>query len=100
MKTVEELQEQLDIAMTALETVANSAGNYTGCHDAHCIVKKPSGQHTNGGCHCGIFRPGDFQVEDFELAKAQANKAQMIRRLLTICRSTAREAVRTIKDLQ
>ena len=24
-----------------------------GCSDGHCVLVKPQGQHTNGGCHCG-----------------------------------------------
>ena len=23
-----------------------------GCHDGYCVVRKPKGQHTNGGCDC------------------------------------------------
>lgn len=23
-----------------------------GCHDGYCVIKKPSGMHTNGGCNC------------------------------------------------
>ena len=23
-----------------------------GCHDGYCVVRKPKGMHTNGGCNC------------------------------------------------
>lgn len=23
-----------------------------GCHDGHCVIEKPTGMHTNGGCRC------------------------------------------------
>ncbi len=23
-----------------------------GCHDGYCVIKKPQGMHTNGGCNC------------------------------------------------
>lgn len=23
-----------------------------GCHDGYCVIRKPKGQHTNGGCTC------------------------------------------------
>lgn len=23
-----------------------------GCHDGYCVIKKPKGMHTNGGCQC------------------------------------------------
>ena len=23
-----------------------------GCHDGYCVVRKPKGMHTNGGCAC------------------------------------------------
>jgi hypothetical protein len=31
-----------------------------GCGDGGCIIQRPLGQHTNGGCHCleGIRDPG------------------------------------------
>ena len=23
-----------------------------GCHDGYCVIEKPKGMHTNGGCSC------------------------------------------------
>jgi len=23
-----------------------------GCHDGYCVIRKPQGMHTNGGCNC------------------------------------------------
>jgi hypothetical protein len=36
-----------------------------GCGDGHCIIVKPNGQHTNGGCSC--YRNG-FQMQKFAYA--------------------------------
>ena len=27
-------------------------GAVGGCHDGYCVIKKPTGAHTNGGCDC------------------------------------------------
>jgi hypothetical protein len=29
-----------------------------GCGDGNCVIKKPRGMHTNGGCRCGRDLPG------------------------------------------
>jgi hypothetical protein len=42
---VERLRERL----AALDQQAEALG---GCGDANCVIHRPKGQHTNGGCHC------------------------------------------------
>jgi len=36
-----------------------------GCGDGHCVIVKPKGMHTNGGCHC--YRSG-FKMQKFAYA--------------------------------
>lgn len=38
-----------DLVKQALEELQEIIG---GCHDGHCVVRKPKGMHTNGGCTC------------------------------------------------
>jgi hypothetical protein len=35
------------------------------CSDGHCIIKRPKGMHTNGGCRC--YRDG-FKMQQFAYA--------------------------------
>jgi hypothetical protein len=41
--------EQLRERLAALDQQAEALG---GCGDANCVIHRPKGQHTNGGCHC------------------------------------------------
>jgi hypothetical protein len=41
--------EQLRDRLAALDQQAEALG---GCGDANCVIHRPKGQHTNGGCHC------------------------------------------------
>ena len=27
-------------------------GKFVGCNDSSCVIAKPTGMHTNGGCRC------------------------------------------------
>lgn len=45
------------------EKIANSLAQYErgmaslgGCGEGHCVIQRPVGQHTNGGCRCGYDR--------------------------------------------
>jgi hypothetical protein len=39
------VQEAIDEYDLAAETIGS-------CGDGYCVVKRPVGQHTNGGCRC------------------------------------------------
>lgn len=45
MKKVEEVAR----AMAEYDAVADHVGS---CGDGGCVVKRPKGMHTNGGCRC------------------------------------------------
>lgn len=40
-----------DAALFAYEAIRDGVG---GCTDGHCVIKKPAGMHTNGGCKCHL----------------------------------------------
>jgi len=40
---------ELKEALAAYDGVVTYVG---GCSDGNCVVKRPTGMHTNGGCHC------------------------------------------------
>lgn len=41
--------QQLTLALEELDTRLQQIG---GCTDGYCIIQRPKGQHTNGGCRC------------------------------------------------
>ena len=52
---MDSIEEKYTIYQKVLLEIANPSPEYfrgKGCSDGHCIVFKPSGMHTNGGCHC------------------------------------------------
>jgi hypothetical protein len=49
MKAIDPEIERLREAAVALDDRLASIG---GCTDGHCIIAKPKGMHTNGGCFC------------------------------------------------
>lgn len=46
-----------------IQTLADQLKN--GCRDGGCVIKKPSGMHTNAGCRC---TPRQIQDRMLELA--------------------------------
>ncbi len=52
-------------------------GDLKGCTDGGCIIKKPKGMHTNGGCRCAreIQRAGE--VGRKELMKLQMQEKRI-----------------------
>ena len=59
-----------------------------GCHDGYCVIKKPQGMHTNGGCNCledmklhersrvgGLLKYGQEMADRIEELEANLKKA-------------------------
>ena len=59
-----------------------------GCHDGYCVIKKPQGMHTNGGCNCledmklhersrvgGLLKYGQEMADRIEELEAKLAKA-------------------------
>lgn len=44
---------ELAAALEAFDKVAADIG---GCSDGYCIIQRPKGMHTNGGCRCSEDR--------------------------------------------
>jgi len=51
-----ELEAKLAAVSAALSALDNTLATIGGCGDGNCIVLKPKGQHTNGGCRCSQDR--------------------------------------------
>ncbi len=48
-------QEAVDVRTAAKDYIA-TAKTLGGCSDGYCVITgKASGQHTNGGCKCGVY---------------------------------------------
>lgn len=61
-----------------------------GCGDGNCVVKKPRGMHTNGGCRC-LYRPDHLTAQ--RAGHIMWLAQEMGASLQTICDAgTAREA--------
>ena len=43
------LRDRMQQAAAKFDKQMDEAG---GCTDGYCLIKKPTGQHTNGGCDC------------------------------------------------
>ncbi len=41
-----------DVAKAVLQFRGMQAAMGNGCHDGYCVIEKPKGMHTNGGCYC------------------------------------------------
>ena len=63
------------------------AYDYLGCGDGGCVVERPTGMHTNGGCKCLMDLPMDtrrrvraaFKRLRDKLATAKAQPAVVVR---------------------
>lgn len=42
--------EKVRKAIEQFRQMQNAIGG--GCHDGYCVIQKPEGMHTNGGCGC------------------------------------------------
>lgn len=45
--------ERLKTYLTEMASVRPSYFKDRGCSDGNCVIYKPEGMHTNGGCKCG-----------------------------------------------
>ncbi len=48
--------------MTRLEEIDQELAALA-CSDGGCVVRRPSGMHTNGGCDCLPYRSIDWTIE-------------------------------------
>ncbi|WP_249343656.1 hypothetical protein [Delftia sp. PE138] len=55
-KTIEDLlqkqRQDIAIALAEYEELRDAMRAQSGCRDGGCLVKRPQGMHTNGGCKC------------------------------------------------
>lgn len=54
--------------VSALDALDDALATIGGCGDGNCIVLKPKGQHTNGGCRCSQDR---MKMQRFAFAMTQ-----------------------------
>lgn len=66
--------EQIAKALAEQDARLASIG---GCSDGHCVIIRPQGMHTNGGCHCWMDK---MRMQRF--AHASNAFASDIRRIL------------------
>lgn len=45
-------QDKLEQIKTELEIYHNAMKHIGGCTDGNCLIMRPVGMHTNGGCRC------------------------------------------------
>lgn len=65
---------------------------YLGCGDGGCVVERPKGMHTNGGCRCLMSLHPDERVRvraSFKrlrsaLAKAEAERDDLAEHIATV----------------
>lgn len=50
---VEKERERTDVEGKKLDEYLSNVG---GCGDGNCIIHRPKGMHTNGGCRCSTIR--------------------------------------------
>lgn len=50
------MSEMLEKVAAALAEYQRAADFVGGCGDGGCVVKRPVGMHTNGGCRCSTDR--------------------------------------------
>lgn len=53
MTEITELREKMRAALAKYDEGMTAIG---GCGDGNCLVERPRGQHTNGGCRCYFDR--------------------------------------------
>ena len=68
------VQEEITAALDAYELRMQNIG---GCSDGACVVIRPKGMHTNGGCKCWK-NPHNMQ----RLARAANNLTNSLRKAL------------------
>ena len=55
-----------------------------GCSDGNCVIVRPNGMHTNGGCKCGIQGPTVTRAEVRPLRAKLEWTRQQIRALIEV----------------
>jgi len=91
------LASEVDALRAQLIAIRKDPGDspLIGCHDGACIVHRPEGMHTNGGCHCHedkrlmrmtvlyLRRRVEFLVANLVAIKAELAYANAENRLLS-----------------
>lgn len=54
-------QGKIDQIRSELEIYFNGMKEIGGCTDGNCVIERPKGMHTNGGCHCYRRSPMDIR---------------------------------------
>ena len=54
-----------DMLQKAYEEMREYLHTIGGCGDGYCIIEKPKGMHTNGGCRCSYDR---YKMQRFAYA--------------------------------
>ena len=51
---IEILEFEVSVLRKTLDEIRRDPGDLPclGCGDSSCVIRKPAGQHTNGGCRC------------------------------------------------
>lgn len=74
-----------------------------GCSDGYCVVKRPHGQHTNGGCRC-MYRPDHITCQRaghiMRLAQEMADAIEALQAQLAEARRAALEEAAKVADAQ
>ena len=69
--------EMLEAALSRLDEVLAAIG---GCTDGYCVVVRPKGMHTNGGCRCWSDRMKmqrfAYAYNEFRAALSSQSQAQ------------------------
>lgn len=71
---IESLRSRNEELRKALQDDAELRHKIGGCSDGGCIIEKPQGMHTNGGCKCNRnpLKMAHFAYAHMELVKAIA----------------------------
>lgn len=62
----------------ALNDLEARLADIGGCSDGYCVVERPKGMHTNGGCRCGTNRMTAERALRAYLAFAQEVRAHLL----------------------
>ena len=65
-----EVSDQIKAALAAFEASLDDIG---GCGDSSCLVRKPVGMATNGGCRC--FKSDSFMAKRMAMATRRFHSA-------------------------
>lgn len=96
---LEHYKRMYDVLKNQLEKIRESPGDLpvNGCGDSGCIVARPEGQHTNGGCRCNEHklrmaltywhRKADFLQETIKLMKDESvrSSSDLVEQAASVC---------------